>query len=153
MIFAMPGGAADTPAFEMDLFVLDLKVGSPTFGQTTSYLDLDDSVNLFLGDGFGDKTVAFALVPANDADFDNDGDVDGADLVIWQRGLGANSGATNGQGDANGDGVVNGADLAIWKGLFGTPAVAAAGAVPEPATALLALAGLGLAASVRRRRR
>ena len=153
MIFAMPGGAADTPAFEMDLFVLDLKVGSPTFGQTTSYLDLDDSVNLFLGDGFGDKTVAFALVPANDADFDNDGDVDGADLVIWQRGLGANSGATNGQGDANGDGAVNGADLAIWKGLFGTPAVAAAGAVPEPATALLALAGLGLAAGARRRRR
>jgi hypothetical protein len=75
------------------------------------------------------------IAPSGDADFDNDSDVDGADFVIWQRGLG--TGTTNGQGDADGNGVVNGADLGVWKGEFAT-AEPVAGAVPEPAAVALA---------------
>ena len=90
------------------------------------------------------------LAPAlEDADFNNDNIVDGADFLIWQRNFGV--GATLPQGDANGSGGVDAADLAIWKAKFGTVgSVAAVAAVPEPATVVLA--SLGTAALVRRRR-
>jgi hypothetical protein len=87
------------------------------------------------------------------ADFDVDGDVDGADFLSWQRGFGITTGATKAQGDADGNGAVNAADLAIWKGSYGASATATAGAVPEPAAC--ALAAVGAAAwgvGLRRRR-
>ena len=77
-----------------------------------------------------------------DADFDGNGVVDGADFLKWQRGLGLINQTNNDNGDANGDGSVTAADLAVWKAKFGTAgASVAAGAVPEPAT--LGLLGLG----------
>jgi hypothetical protein len=89
-----------------------------------------------------------ADAPIQDADFDNDGDVDGQDFLVWQRGLGlAGSNAT---GDADGDLDVDANDLAIWKTEFGTPQV---GAVPEPASAGLAACGLFAASAILRRRR
>lgn len=94
--------------------------------------------------------IGTAAAPAN-ADFDGDGDVDGKDFLTWQKGFG--TGTTLAQGDANGDSVVNAADLAIWKAKFGLPpAVAAAGAVPEPAACCLAAMALGMATLVRRTR-
>ncbi len=94
--------------------------------------------------------IGTAAAPAN-ADFDGDGDVDGKDFLTWQRGVG--TGTTLAQGDANGDTVVNAADLTIWKSQFGQPvAVAAAGAVPEPAACCLAAMALGMATLVRRTR-
>jgi len=151
MYFLNPGAAGETPAFEMDITVLDLKVGSPTYGMTTTFLNTDESVSLFTNTNFGDKVGFFTLAaaPADDADFDNDDDVDGNDFLIWQRGFGV--GNSNATGDANGNGVVDAADLAIWKTQFGVAAVAAAGAVPEPAS--LAMGGLGCLAFVASRRR
>lgn len=92
-----------------------------------------------------------AANPSQNADFNNDDAVDGNDFLIWQRGFG--SPGTLLQGDANNDGAVNGADLDIWRGQFGAPSVVAAAAVPEPSTALLALAAAMGAVTVRRGRR
>jgi hypothetical protein len=64
-------------------------------------------------------------------DFDGNGLVDGADFLKWQRDL----------GDA--------ANLAIWKGAL--PAVAAVGAVPEPAALGLACLAMGAVFAMRRR--
>lgn len=89
--------------------------------------------------------------PAEDADFNNDGIVDGNDFLIWQRGFGAPG--TNLTGDADGNGTVNAADLAIWKNKFGTAgATSSVDAVPEPATATLALMAVAAAVASRSRR-
>ena len=92
-------------------------------------------------------------LPAADGDFDGDDDVDGADLLRWQRGLGLTGGAaTNAAGNANGDSVIDGSDLTVWRFQFGS-AVPAVGAVPEPATtALVMLAGAGAGIAARQRR-
>jgi hypothetical protein len=79
---------------------------------------------------------------AETGDFDADGDVDGADFLRWQRGVGAATGATRGQGDSNGDGDVDAADLGAWKGQFAS-ATAVVSGVPEPLG--LSLIGAGLA--------
>lgn len=70
-------------------------------------------------------------------DFDFDTDVDGNDFLVWQRGLGTTHTAD---------------DLTTWRNNFGAGAVAAAGAVPEPSSALLAIGAAVLLASRRLRR-
>ena len=56
--------------------------------------------------------VAPPIVAANiDADFDRDGDVDGADFLSWQRGFGIQTNALAGNGDANESGSVDAEDL------------------------------------------
>jgi hypothetical protein len=96
--------------------------------------------------GLADATIVVA-----DADFDDDGDVDGRDLLAWQRGLGP--GATHAEGDANVDGVANSVDLAVWRYQAGWTgaAVAIASAVPEPG-GLVAAIGFWIAGSATRRR-
>ena len=69
------------------------------------------------GDPFSDNTiVALELSSSAGADFDRDGDADGTDFLIWQRGF--NIGTTFEDGDANEDNEVDGKDLSIWKSLF-----------------------------------
>ena len=95
--------------------------------------------------GTGNDVVLTATVPGDeDADFDGDGDVDGADFLTWQRNLGGAGGLA--QGDANGDSAINGDDLTVWKDQFGPggASVGAVAAVPEPAA--LTLLGCGIAA-------
>ncbi len=127
-----------------------------TYTGDIQWLEAENSVvSSITGPGTGRDVVLMGLssetVAVDDADFDGDNDVDGADFLIWQRNLGA--GSTQTTGDANGDGLVNASDLAIWQNQYGTtPAAGAAGAVPEPgAAALAALAGLALSATRRRR--
>jgi hypothetical protein len=68
------------------------------------------------------------------ADFNEDGVVDGTDLLVWQRGFGLAGESSMLTGDATGEGAVNGADLAKWRTQFGSArsAEAAATRAPEP---------------------
>jgi hypothetical protein len=118
--------------------------------------------------GAQDLVFRYAVVPPAvlTADFDSDGDADGADFLAWQRGNGLATGATKEQGDANGDGAVNADDLALWKSQFGggefagpgvlvrgvvTYVGAAVAAVPEPASIVYIGAALIGAVVMRRR--
>jgi len=73
------------------------------------------------------------------ADFDGDGDVDGADFLNWQRGVGTGPLAVKSDGDADGNRVVDQADLNIWQADFGTgspvllAAASSGGEEPQPA--------------------
>ncbi|MBA4106006.1 MAG: hypothetical protein C0485_09630 [Pirellula sp.] len=80
---------------------------------------------------------------APSADYNDDGKIDGADFLLWQRTFGNSVTAFSGA-DGNGNGVVDGPDLTLWKGGFGSATVAgqvATAVVPEPGSALLG--GLG----------
>ncbi|TWU29675.1 hypothetical protein [Bythopirellula polymerisocia] len=67
------------------------------------------------------------LAAGTNGDFDFDGDVDGRDFLIWQRG-----------GSPNGTGI---GDLALWQGQYGSPLVAAT-VVPEPVGGVMLLTGI-----------
>ena len=66
------------------------------------------------------------------ADFDDDGDIDISDLMIWQRGFGLTGQTDNANGDADGNGIVDAGDLDAWKSAFGTSAIVGSVVVPEP---------------------
>ncbi len=85
------------------------------------------------------------------ADFDRDGDVDIADLMVFQQGFGQAGQTDNTMGDADGNGTVGPEDLGFWENQFGMVfPVAAAALVPEPGGAVLLL---GFAVCVRARSR
>lgn len=92
--------------------------------------------------------VAFTATANVTGDFDEDGDADGADFVLWQRGLGKTIGAKLNEGDGDRDGDVDAVDLSLWQSALteSTPA-----SVPEPGTAVLA-AAFSLAFAARRMR-
>jgi T5SS/PEP-CTERM-associated repeat protein/autotransporter-associated beta strand protein len=89
-----------------------------------------------------------------EADFDEDGDVDGDDLVTWKAGFGDSGAAAHMDGDADGDLDVDGADFLTWQRQLGSPAaVVSSAAVPEPTAAMILLTASGVAWMVARRRR
>ena len=89
-------------------------------------------------------------------DYDADGDVDGADLLGWQRALGLAVAQFSGA-DGDGSGIVDDGDLSVWKKRYGDDArspgdTAALTTVPEPKImTLLASAAVALT-SMRRLR-
>lgn len=54
-----------------------------------------------------------------DADFSNNGTVDGEDFLIWQRGFGETNQENNFMGDADESGTVDSLDLDIWDENYG----------------------------------
>jgi hypothetical protein len=91
-----------------------------------------------------------AVEPSLDGDFNADDVVDGTDLLVFQRNLGAvDETSLNGNGDGmNG---VDAGDLALFKTNFGMTASVAAASIPEPASAALLCIG-ALAWSSKRRK-
>ncbi len=92
-------------------------------------------------------TVTVGVSPFS-ADFDLDGDVDGADRTVWQGAFGVGDAA-----DSDGDGDSDGADFLAWQRQLGgsVPSAVAHAFIPEPATAWLLASGGVL--FVRRQRR
>ncbi len=73
----------------------------------------------------GTWTATYSLATPVDGDFNDDGIVDGADFLVWQRGESPDP--------------LSASDLETWKTAFGGPAIAA---VPEPTAALLMVAAM-----------
>jgi hypothetical protein len=85
-------------------------------------------------------------------DYNRDGQVDGANYVLWRRGQRDSVSAFTGA-DGNGDGVVNSDDYAIWRANFGNSQIAngaAAVAVPEARSIVLFLICLVAVCAARR---
>ncbi|MBL9162049.1 MAG: hypothetical protein JNL18_04820 [Planctomycetaceae bacterium] len=145
-------GNLSSGAFGDDASVQDLtdETGSNSASATASYsvagnvATLSLPLQFILSEGanpevefFGTFVATYSLVQSVAGDFNNDGKVDGADFLVWQRGGSPNP--------------LSPGDLATWQGAYGGPAI---GAVPEPAAALLmASAVIGAILGVRRGRR
>jgi hypothetical protein len=67
------------------------------------------------------RVLDFFGVPAISADFNGDQAVDGADFLVWQRGLGTPA-DSRGTGDADANGSVAAGDLDVWRAQFGAAA-------------------------------
>jgi formylglycine-generating enzyme len=94
--------------------------------------------------GYGFRLVNLVVLdPLQPGDFDSDGDVDGADFVIWQTNFPASSGHSLATGDADVDGDVDGADFVVWQTNFPHSSGSGASPVPEPATLLIGLLAIG----------
>jgi hypothetical protein len=80
------------------------------------------------------------LIPSVPGDYNQNGDVDAADYVVWRDAL-AQGGP--GHADGNQDGETDAADYDIWKAHFGSTSAAlgarATDSTPEPATLLIVL--------------
>lgn len=119
-----------------------------------------DSPTATAGGGIWDITIdtnrilaTFSgLAPTpNGADFNGDGIVNGADLLIWQDNYGRTSPPDlSAFGDADGDGDVDGRDFLIIQSRWGMPGALTGGmvSVPEPSSMVLllslAIGGIGL---------
>jgi hypothetical protein len=78
----------------------------------------------------------FVTEPGGQAgDFDDDGDVDGRDFLVWQRGESPTP--------------LSAGDLADWQTNYGAGGLGAFAAVPEPATWAVFLGLIGVGASLR----
>lgn len=103
------------------------------FGDTTiTHTSIDDDARLH-------ALIAeniFANLNPPSADFDDDGDVDGRDFLVWQRGESPNA--------------LSPGDLALWQEQYGTAPVNTQMMVPEPGTLGLIMACIVVAGSVRR---
>jgi hypothetical protein len=123
--------------------VLTLPLATPTWYEapgTTPGLDatLIDHMHLQIDPGgFGTQgaytvswnEVGLTTVVGVAGDFDNDGDVDGRDFLVWQRGGSPTS--------------LSATDLEAWQNGYGAGPLAAVSAVPEPAAiGLIAFASI-----------
>lgn len=133
----------NSPAAASGLYGVFVRVLSPGFEPSAPFL-------MAFAYGVNTEQYAAGANAMNAAaglagDFDVDGDVDGGDLLAWQRTLGASGNAGSyPAADGSLDGTVNSGDLAIWRAEFGRlvaypPMTQPAGAwAPEPGSGVLA---------------
>jgi hypothetical protein len=126
-------------------------IGSSIYNWTISYTgninwnDADSSdIASITGAGTGNDVVLIGLsseVSGTPGDFDSDGDVDGRDFLVWQRG-----GSTPG-------GPLSAGDLQDWQTNYGNGPLSAITAVPEPSSAIFGVALLASLTGARAGRR
>ncbi|MEX0641380.1 MAG: DNRLRE domain-containing protein [Pirellulales bacterium] len=83
------------------------------------------------------------LSPTLLGDYNQDGQVDAADYVVWRRSFGQSGSGL--PADGNGNGTVDYDDHNLWRANFGRSAASAfsaSGIIPEPSTLPLAVAAL-----------
>ena len=127
---------------------------NPSLGDSFEIINADGGVNgtfnsvslpgldpgLVWSVSYGANNVVLGVLSNEDADFDENGRINGIDFLAWQRGFPTASGASHGDGDADADMDVDQFDLAIWQQQYGdTASVASLAVVPEPSTLLLAV--------------
>jgi hypothetical protein len=90
------------------------------------------------------KPPITSVAPVLAGDLDGNARVDGADFLLWQRGLGRNGTSAPSSGDANGDGMVTHGDMGMWRENFGrtSPVASTSAASGESFVALAAFASL-----------
>ncbi len=95
-----------------------------------------------------------SILIAELGDFNGNGTVDGGDLPTWRAGFGSLTG-TFASGNLDGDGDTDGADFLLWQKQLGTSTLveSAAASIPEPASGVLGVGGLVVAARYCRTRR
>jgi ELWxxDGT repeat protein len=76
------------------------------------------------------------------ADFDENGRVDGADFLAWQRSLGAAADPAGSGADGDGNGTVGSEDLGVWQNNFGAGGSASGSAAAAVGASELAMAAL-----------
>jgi hypothetical protein len=89
-------------------------------------------------------------------DFNDDGQVDAADYVVWRNTLGATGLPLGSGADGNGNGIVDVGDHQVWRDHYGEQAAGAASGsiqVPEPTIAWAGMIGSGILLATSRRRR
>jgi len=96
------------------------------------------------------RTTTSVTLSVAAADFNRNGVADAGDYIIWRNTRNTSVPTAYSGADANGDSFINDADLTIWRNNVGNTSGSAPGAgagslggaaVPEPAGALLLLAG------------
>lgn len=145
--------------YEANNFVGEVRVGlnnkeigpGDTFEDFADYMTMVEALEGDIGITIGgvDHHTFYLLaeyepLPTLNADFDNDADVDGADFLTWQRGLGNLTTAERSDGDADGNQAVNVFDFLAWQNQYDTVPSPEISAVPEPSTCL----GLNLLAAM-----
>lgn len=132
-----------TPTAGMSFPLLSAASGVSGLFDTAQFPTL--GAGLFWNLDYGANDVVLEVLAAAAADFNFDGDVDGADLAIWEAGYGVDD-----RGDATGDGASLGEDFLIWQRTATTDAAPVAQPVPEPSTLWLCGIAAGLARRGRR---
>lgn len=133
----------DSGPAEIGVYGFFARLESPTYQPSEPFLvtlnnGLEDAITFQRG------ALAINAAAGLAGDFDVDGDVDGADFLVWQRTLGtAGAPGTFPAADGSLDGSVNAADLAIWRAGYGRVVMVplesglTGASVPEPCGAAL----------------
>lgn len=137
----------NSPTAPAGVYAFFARITSPSYEASDAILI---ALNLGLDDPaeFEEGALAINRAAGLAGDYDFDGDVDGADLLIWQRRLGV---PPNGTGNGM---PLDGEDLTIWSTQFGmsTPGASIALAtIPEPTCGVLA--AIAMFGAIRRVRR